>query len=88
MNFSKTSTSYGDWHRILVLDNNLRDFVRNNLDVSDQLVIKGEIIYNKIHLENGNIASLSVVLAKRIQKTLQFPKHGELNSKDQTSIEQ
>lgn len=88
LNFSKTSKSYGDWHRILVLDNNLRDYVRNNLDVYDEIMIKGEIIYNKWHLENGNIASQSVVLAKRIQKMLQFPKHGKSNSKDRTSVEQ
>lgn len=84
MNSSKTSTTYGDWHRILVLDGSLRDYVRNNLKVSDRIVLNGEIIYHKIDLEDGNVATQSVILAKRIQKVIKFTKNDQVEPQTPT----
>lgn len=74
---------YGDWHRILVLNETLRDFVRKNLKRTDRLLINGEIIYNKYELKDGNIATIASILATRIQK-LQSLRRGE-NQTDTTT---
>lgn len=67
---------FGDWHRILILNENLRDFVRKNLKRTDRLLIDGEIIYNKYEMKDGKITTLASILASRIQK-LQWNKRNE-----------
>lgn len=79
---------HGDWHRVLVLDENLRDFVRNNLKITDRLLIHGEIIYNKFELEDGNFVSIANILARRIQKLHQFKRESDNAQSTQATVEQ
>lgn len=92
MNFRsilKESFFYSDWHRILILDENLRDFVRNNLKLTDRLLIHGEILYNKVDLVDGGIAPQGNILPTRIQKLSSFKKSDESEPQHtQTPIEQ
>lgn len=78
----------GDWHRILVLDENLRDFVRNNLKITDRLMVNGEIIYNKFELEDGNYISIANILARRIQKLHHFKQEPDSTQPTQAPMEQ
>lgn len=80
--YGANDTFYGDWHRILILNENLRDFVRKNLKRTDRLLINGEIIYNKLELKDGKFATIASVLATQIQK-LESMKRGE--NKTQTT---
>lgn len=79
----KTDIFFGDWHRILVLDDTLREFVRTNLKIADRVLVNGEIIYNKFELNDGNFVSIGNILARRIQKLHQF-KHEQPDSTQST----
>ena len=68
---------YGDWHRVLIFDENLREFVRNHLKITDRLLINGEIFYHKVDREDDGIARQGNILARRIQKLKRFTKEGE-----------
>lgn len=60
-----------------MLDETLREFVRNNLKITDRLLINGEIIYHKFELEDGNMVSFGNILPRRIQKLNQFKQENE-----------
>lgn len=85
----KENFFYSDWHRILILDENLRDFVRNNLKQTDQILIHGEILYSKVDLVNGGFSSHGNILPNRIQKLSTFKKDNESEpQKTHEAIEQ
>ncbi|XP_055305387.1 uncharacterized protein LOC129570041 [Sitodiplosis mosellana] len=72
-----TKFFHGDWHRVLIFDEHLREFVRNHLKITDRLLINGEIFYHKVDLEDGGVAKQGNILARRIQKLQRFSKGGE-----------
>lgn len=83
---------YGDWHRVLIFDEDLREFVRSNLKLTDRLLINGEIFYHKIDLEGGRAAKQGNILAKRIEKLDSFERFMKDDEKDpqnaQATVEQ
>lgn len=81
----------GGWHRVLVFDDGLREFVRNNLKESDRILINGEISYNNKTLDNGKQISRGWIMASRIHKLAQNKKIDEIepqNTEKQATGEQ
>lgn len=76
-----TNIFEGEWHRVLVFDEQLREFVRNHLKIKNRLVINGEILYRKFNMEDGTIGIQANVLAKRIH-IRQLWKEGEVEPPD------
>lgn len=68
----------------MILNENLRDFVRKNLKRTDRLLINGEIIYNKYELKDGNFATIASILATQVQKLQTLKQRGE-NTTETTS---
>lgn len=82
----KPDVFFADWHRILILDENLRHFVRTSLKRTDHVLIYGEIIYKKHTLQDGNIRTLGSILARRIQRFEQFKLDHVQNEVDQGTL--
>lgn len=80
---------YGDWHRVLIFDEDLRKFVRNNLKITDRLLINGEIFYHKIELKDGRAATQGNILPRRIEKFDRFMKDDQKDPENaQATVEQ
>lgn len=77
---SFNTTKYaGNWHRVVILDNGLREFVRKNVKEKDHMLINGEISYRKMTLKDGTLAKTGSIMAKRIQIIPLFRKSEKFN---------
>ncbi|XP_031627950.1 uncharacterized protein LOC116343832 [Contarinia nasturtii] len=76
-----------EWHRVLIFDDKLREFVRNNLKITDRLLINGEIFYNKVNLENGDLSLQGNILPNRIQKLQYFSRSDEIKPQNTEETE-
>lgn len=62
----------------------MREFVRKNLKRTSRILVHGEIIYNKVDLENGNLAYQGHVIPNRIQKLEIFGQRDDLKLENKT----
>lgn len=58
-----------NFHVILIFDDNLREFVRNNLEKSDRIYVKGSLSSTHIDV-NGNKSQSGYIVARSIQRII------------------
>lgn len=61
-------TFRSDWHSIRAFDENLCDYIKTNLKISDWVLINGTLRYQQINLDDGKRFFRSYIEVKNIQK--------------------
>lgn len=61
-------TFSSDWHSIRAFDENLRDYIKTSLKISDWVLINGRLSYRKINLNDKITFFRSYIEVKNIQK--------------------
>lgn len=61
-------TFSSDWHSVRTFDENLRDYIKTNLKISDWVLINGRLSYRKENLNDKISFFRSYIEVKNIQK--------------------
>lgn len=62
------------WHRVEVKDKILREIVKNQLKVTDRILVQGSLTYKKADLEDGGHVYQGSILARTIDHLQDFYK--------------
>lgn len=62
------STFSSDWHSVRAFDENLREYIKTNLKISDWVLINGRLSYRKVDLNDKISFFRSYIEVKNIQK--------------------
>lgn len=60
----------GSWHRVLLFDENLVEYVKNNVDKANRVLLRGSLTYQKFVTTNGQ-SYRGYIIGKNIQKLIQ-----------------
>lgn len=61
-------TFSSDWHSVRAFDENIRNYIKTNLKISDWVLINGRLSYRKINLNDETSFKRSYIEVKNIQK--------------------
>lgn len=75
----------GNWHKIRISNENLRNYVRNNVNVSDRILIRGELSYQKFSSADGQVFYRGSIDAKSIQKLVRFNETRNFSVKNESA---